>query len=185
MPLGRGACMQMGPNLLASRTPLQLAAGCGARQRRSPTGGAAKGIFLKTEMPPSVVPANLPCRIVTWGSAEAAPQIKTEIVTANAKPRIVPSAITLHTRGVRALSVKSDADLRPQLNHAVGRQAEEPRGRIGIGRQPSVQRDAPWTENGPACRHQHLAADEEGGAIGIDDEAIGPRQLQTLGHVRI
>ena len=41
-------CMQRGPNLSAGRTPGQLWTGCGAFQRRSPTGGAANGIPLKT-----------------------------------------------------------------------------------------------------------------------------------------
>ena len=34
-------CMQASPNSLASRVPVQPCAGCGGRQRNSPTGGAA------------------------------------------------------------------------------------------------------------------------------------------------
>src|SRR5512142_2544346 len=121
MPLGRGACMQMGPNLLASRTPLHLAAGCGARQRRSPTGGAAKGMFLKTEMPPSIVPANMPCGRAICGSARAAPETRTENAAASAKLRIRPSRdCLLHTRQAWRQLVKSDADLRAQFHHAIG-----------------------------------------------------------------
>ncbi len=42
--------MHMGPNSSALRTPFQGATGLGARQRSSPTGGAAKGRPLKTVM---------------------------------------------------------------------------------------------------------------------------------------
>ena len=40
-PNGDPGCGQCGAKLVAARTPCQRAAGCGARQRRSPTGGAA------------------------------------------------------------------------------------------------------------------------------------------------
>jgi hypothetical protein len=39
--------MQLEQNFVASRTPGHAAGGCGACQRRTPTGGAAKGIPLK------------------------------------------------------------------------------------------------------------------------------------------
>ena len=41
-------CMEIGANRDASLTPSQSAAGCGARQRFSPIGGAANGIPLNT-----------------------------------------------------------------------------------------------------------------------------------------
>ncbi len=37
-------CMQRDANSDPSRTPVQFAAGCGSRQRKSPTGGAANGM---------------------------------------------------------------------------------------------------------------------------------------------
>ena len=46
-PMG---CRQSGAYAVASRTPSQSAGGTGGRQRRAPTGGAAKGIFLQVEM---------------------------------------------------------------------------------------------------------------------------------------
>src|SRR6202000_642561 len=42
--------MQREPKLVAWRTPCHLAAGCGAFQRRGPTGGAAKGIPRKSRV---------------------------------------------------------------------------------------------------------------------------------------
>src|SRR5665213_379834 len=70
-PGGRGACGQTAPKALASRVPVHPGAGWGARQRRSPTGGAAKGMFLKTEIFLSVVPDSAPCAIVTCGPTAA------------------------------------------------------------------------------------------------------------------
>ncbi len=37
-------CWHTGPAFVASRSPVQDGAACGGRQRRSPTGGAAKGM---------------------------------------------------------------------------------------------------------------------------------------------
>ena len=39
--LGKGSCMQSCAYASALRTPIHGATGCGSRQRRSPTGGAA------------------------------------------------------------------------------------------------------------------------------------------------
>ena len=39
-----GCCMQRAPNSVALRMPDQRATGCGSRHRKSPTGGAAKGM---------------------------------------------------------------------------------------------------------------------------------------------
>src|SRR5438045_9379041 len=44
MPEGDPPPVHAGAKALADFTPIHLAAGCGARQRRSPTGGAANGI---------------------------------------------------------------------------------------------------------------------------------------------
>src|SRR5215471_18385268 len=46
-----GGWMQTLPYLLASRTPLHFATGCGAVQRSAPTGGAANGMPLNARMP--------------------------------------------------------------------------------------------------------------------------------------
>ena len=43
--------MQDGPNVSALRARTNSSAGCGSRQRRSPTGGCAKGIPLKLRTP--------------------------------------------------------------------------------------------------------------------------------------
>src|SRR6478736_8937525 len=48
---GPGGWMQTLPYLLASRTPLHFATGCGAVQRNAPTGGAANGMPLNARMP--------------------------------------------------------------------------------------------------------------------------------------
>src|SRR5690242_6243419 len=63
----------MGPIVVASRTPVQAFAGCGSRQRRLPTGGCAKGIFLNSAPPFDVrLPRSWPVLIVTIGSDPAA-----------------------------------------------------------------------------------------------------------------
>src|SRR3546814_7508250 len=46
---GRTVCGQAGPSFAASRTPRQRGGACGARQRRAPTGAAAKGISRSEE----------------------------------------------------------------------------------------------------------------------------------------
>src|SRR5580658_11374921 len=58
-------CIGLGPNCVHARTPSQGAAGCGARHRNTPTGGAAKGIPLKTRTPPSTSPEINPLSIFT------------------------------------------------------------------------------------------------------------------------
>src|ERR1700722_12337604 len=61
----------MAPKLSAARVPCQLGPGCGARQRRGPTGGAAKGMFLNASTPSSCAPVSAPCATVTDGCANA------------------------------------------------------------------------------------------------------------------
>ena len=55
----------VGPNSLASRTPCHFCTGCGAFQRRFPTGGAANGIPLNTVMPERSFPSRIPLAVVT------------------------------------------------------------------------------------------------------------------------
>src|SRR5437016_6547967 len=59
------------PILSACRTPFHLGIGCGAFQRRSPTGGAAKGTPLKIRTVRSalVVPATTPASVFTSSDA--------------------------------------------------------------------------------------------------------------------
>ena len=63
--------MHWGPYWVASRTPVQALAGCGGRQRRSPTGGAAKGMFLKLVTAPAVAPLSSPSATLTVSDAKA------------------------------------------------------------------------------------------------------------------
>src|SRR3984957_19212184 len=65
--------MQMGPNSSPLRTPSQCATGWGARHRRSPIGGAAKGIPLKTRMSGFVpeMPETIPLSSLTGASIAA------------------------------------------------------------------------------------------------------------------
>ena len=66
-PFARVACVHPGANFAACFVPSHLAAGCGARHRRSPTGGAAKGMPRYTVKPSSDVPwtrpPSLPSRV--------------------------------------------------------------------------------------------------------------------------
>ncbi len=52
--------MQASANASVFLTPVQGATGAGAFQRSSPTGGAAKGIPLKTESPSATTPSTSP-----------------------------------------------------------------------------------------------------------------------------
>src|ERR1700761_5934122 len=58
-------CIGLGPNCVQSRTPLQGAAGCGARHRNAPTGGAANGIPLNTCTPSTTAPETNPSSTLT------------------------------------------------------------------------------------------------------------------------
>src|SRR5687767_8188554 len=62
-----GFCMQADANAVACFTPDQDLTGCGAFHRRSPTGGAAKGMPLNVETSFATVPATRPP--VTFASA--------------------------------------------------------------------------------------------------------------------
>jgi hypothetical protein len=50
-PNGLAYCTQGDPATTAGRTPSQCGAGCGARQRSGPTGGAAYGMPSQTALP--------------------------------------------------------------------------------------------------------------------------------------
>ena len=66
--------MQAAPNEAASRTPGHRGRSSGARQRRSPTGGAAKGMFLNTVMPSTLpgAPWIVPCWVRTGADVPTA-----------------------------------------------------------------------------------------------------------------
>src|SRR4051794_10537697 len=70
---GPDGWMQTLPYLLASRTPLHFATGCGAVQRNAPIGGAANGMPLNARMPgaDSTLPPSRPESSVS-GSLRAA-----------------------------------------------------------------------------------------------------------------
>src|SRR5512138_611828 len=63
------ACTQAGPNRLVSFTPAQASTGCGTRQRRLPTGGAAYGMpFQLITLPAATPPTDPPSTIAMSGS---------------------------------------------------------------------------------------------------------------------
>src|SRR5712692_4288539 len=55
----------MGLNVVASRTPVQGSGGCGARKRRWPVGGCAKGMPFQTLIEPCLLPCTFPYRVST------------------------------------------------------------------------------------------------------------------------
>src|SRR4029077_13271297 len=59
-PLLKSVCGHLLPKFVALRTPCQVAAAAGGRQRRLPTGGAAKGIPRKARKLPSIAPCSWP-----------------------------------------------------------------------------------------------------------------------------
>src|SRR6266478_1731101 len=75
-------CIQAEPNLSAARPPDHGLTGCGDFQRRSPRGGAAKGMPLKmrTDWSALVVPRRRPDSTLTFSwakvAAEAARRIR-------------------------------------------------------------------------------------------------------------
>src|SRR5450830_376404 len=64
-------CMHAGAKVLASRTPRHDGTGCGARQRRWPTGGSANGMPRYTSMPSSLFPAKAPLSVFTTAAGVA------------------------------------------------------------------------------------------------------------------
>src|ERR1700723_534088 len=72
--------MHCKPNPLALRVAFHLARTPGGFQRRSPTGGLAKGMPRKAVMVPADLPSSLPVSILTVGAEPAARMV---IATAN------------------------------------------------------------------------------------------------------
>ena len=85
------ACMQRAPNSVAFRTPSHDVGGCGGFHRRSPTGGAANGMPLKTRTldEATVVPSTAPAFVFT-GSAVATAAVRriTTPDTDRRKPKV-------------------------------------------------------------------------------------------------
>src|SRR4051794_14864132 len=103
-----GCCMHRGANSVAGRMPDQRATGCGSRHRRSPIGGAAKGMPLKIRRddgPASDIPWSLPLSTATIGPP-AANEGAANIANANASPtpngenHVLPSLTKLFPAGL-------------------------------------------------------------------------------------
>src|SRR3954464_3637648 len=118
------SCMQRGPKPVAGRTPLQFRTGCGAFQRRSPTGGSANGRPLKARTPlacgpePSTTPDASLTRSDPAAKAEAARVTAVTIVRRIEAPMTTRTIITrLLERGVG----------RARCFHTLGRLSEAER----------------------------------------------------------
>jgi len=76
------------PNLSVWRTPFHFAIGCGARQRSSPTGGAANGMPLNTRTPGAAadVPESRPASVLTGSGTTARKPLTNTSVAANTTP---------------------------------------------------------------------------------------------------
>src|SRR6516164_5891202 len=70
-PKGDADCGQCGANCVASRTPDQLAAGCGGCHRSAPTGGAAYGIPRNSLTAPLARPRTAPLAVPVTGPPAA------------------------------------------------------------------------------------------------------------------
>src|SRR5882757_11401059 len=93
-----------GANWVASRTPGQLAAGCGGRHRSAPTGGAAYGMPRNSSAAPLARPRTAPLAVPTTGplalAAAGPPRVLalTAGAAATRAPRVTPATAS----GVRA-----------------------------------------------------------------------------------
>src|SRR5579883_3123382 len=125
------AWIQLAPNRSARRTPDQRAAGFGARQRKSPTGGAAKGIPLNATTAGSlpVIPRRGPVSVRT-GSCKEAKNGKVERTPAKQRDRHRMEAI------LAAIRYEAIADYR-----IIRRDEELPEIRCHHVRRPGVSAD--------------------------------------------
>src|SRR5580704_10331754 len=104
-PKGDADCAQCGANWVASRTPDQLAAGCGGCHRRAPTGGAAYGMPRNSSAAPLARPRTAPLAVPTTGplapAAARPPRVlaPTAGATATRPPRVTQAtASRVHAR---------------------------------------------------------------------------------------
>ena len=93
-PNGETDWAQCGANWVASRTPLQRAAGCGGRQRSEPTGGAAYGIPRNSSAAPVDMPRTAPPAVATTGPAPEAAAPPAVTLAAVAPVAVAPAART-------------------------------------------------------------------------------------------
>src|SRR5204862_386414 len=105
LPCEFAACMQALAKASAFFTPVHAFTGAGAFQRRSPTGGAAKGMPLKMEMPPSTVPLTAPPVTLAWLISASATFVANSAASPATRLRIgtpfVCGAVDLTTVGRR------------------------------------------------------------------------------------
>src|SRR5580700_9990776 len=87
-PKGVASCGQCGANVVASRTPDQLAAGCGGCQRSAPTGGAAYGMPRNSSTAPLATPRTAPFAVPVTGPPVLA---LTAGAAATRAPRVRPA----------------------------------------------------------------------------------------------
>src|SRR5215470_3736717 len=94
-PKGVGGCGQCGANCVASRTPDQLAAGCGGCHRSAPTGGAAYGIPRNSSTAPLARPRTAPLAVPATGPPTAPRPPRVLALAAGAAaaraPRVTPA----------------------------------------------------------------------------------------------
>src|ERR1700729_527158 len=94
---GDAGCGQCGPNAVASRTPAQLAAGCGGCHRSAPTGGAAYGMPRNSSTAPLATPRTAPLAVPTTGPLELAAACPRRVLALTAgaaatrAPRVTPA----------------------------------------------------------------------------------------------
>src|SRR5262249_33649896 len=186
----------------ALRTPLHEAAGCGGFHRRSPTGGAAYGMPLKTITPSFDVPATRPFSVRTASgavaiSAHARATIEAPIETKVRRmmssdagrgtevPRYVPRySATLQSRATDPLQ---EIELRLEQMRPGGNRVAEVEVRFGVrvvrrpGGEARPVRIAGLDEVGPVARHAigELAVDVGVGEIRLARIA-GPENVEDV-----
>ncbi len=103
-------CRQRGPNSVASLTPCHGAAGRGACQRSSPTGGAPKGMPLNTRIWPLavVVPWTRPPDVFTCAAAGPASSVVAS--TINPEPKSRRTQVLREASRVRPSSLFTGSD---------------------------------------------------------------------------
>ena len=151
--------MQAGANVLAGLTPVQGTGGCGARQRNAATGGAAKGMPLKTFSPSISVPATAPNSVRTVARSAAAEGSKDPRRTAtrtnptgnDAPPMTLPCKfrrLTISGEVSRANSPKESHSLSSTAQKCcttTGRNRRMPAARrLGAERPQSAYRASMW-----------------------------------------
>src|SRR6266545_3688409 len=82
------------------------------------------------------------------------------------------------------MSSASHRDLRPDLDHAAGRDVEEVGGVARAFREPDEQAILPARHAGARVRLERAARQEERGRHDVEDPALAARDRQRLGNVR-